>query len=332
MYQFLTNEQKFLPSNIYELISTNATIAKFKQSTEELAQKTNPDDIVIITFNGHGGDGRFCFNDGYGNNQKSNINMLYKEIDNCLDGIKSYVTVITVSACYSKTALEPLKEGTFPRVVITMDNCWFSSISKNYLNPAMAHLPKQYYYIKPEDYDINGNEYVSIKESWDTRHKCQQRYFSQHPEQENKDGLMDISNISSDLYLGDFSLYYSFIDVPESSYNPCPDRLFFLYDRYAITSPNGYVIPIEIRNYGSNSSIIDPSDILYNHKKANEYGAFAPETNYNNPITLGAFGNPEECIVIEITLKTGTDSPWHPEQDVSIHISDIVFLIGLPEI
>jgi hypothetical protein len=320
MYQFLTKEQKIPSSNIYNLIYTNATKDKFRQVTEELSHKVNGNDLFLTTLVGHGLTGVFAFNDGQGQNQNVSLGNIgsYMEIDSYLDKIKSYATVITLSACYCDSGLEPLKEGPSSRVVLIMTSPWFFGTSKNYLNSAMSGGPKQYYYIKPEDYDIDGNGYVSVKESWDIRWESQQKYFSQHPEEKSVQGLRDISNISSDLYLGDFSLRDSSIDVPESYYNPCPDYPYVLYDAFAVKTANGYSIPIEIRNYGSNSSTIDPMEILYDFKEASEYGAFSPKTNYDNLITLSPFGNPGEFTVLEITLQTGEGSPWQPGRDVAI--------------
>ena len=206
MYEFLIKEQNILPLNIYNLIYTNATITNFEQATEELAQKVNRNDLLLVILDGHGSSGSICFNDGYGNNQNATAGMLYKEIDTYLDRINSYATIIAPSTCYAKSSFEPLKEGPSPRIVVTLHRDWLFSPSIKYTNGQIEAMPKQYDYIAPKDYDIDGNGYVSIKESFETMMSAMKRYFFIHPEGANVYGIMDPNNIASSLYLGDFEI------------------------------------------------------------------------------------------------------------------------------
>jgi hypothetical protein len=206
MYNFLTKEQKFSPENVITLAYTNATKENFQQAVSNLSHKVGGNDIVFIGLSGHGDDGVFIFNDGKGNPQAINAAMHYKDIDARLDTIKSNATVIDVSACGQVSALEPLKDGPSPRVVTTIGTDWISAVSKNYTNSFIQCLPIQFDPVKPKEYDIDGNGYVSIGESFETMMKSMKRYLSEYPDQAVKYGIMDTSNISKRLFLGGFSV------------------------------------------------------------------------------------------------------------------------------
>jgi hypothetical protein len=207
MYSFLTNEQKFQPQDIKKLASTNATEANFRQALSELSHKVSGNDIFYAILDGHGGKsgevGFFVFNDGKGNNQNVNPVMTYKSMNTLFNPIKSKATVITVSACDAVTALEPLKEGPSPRVVMTMPANWFFATSKNY---SLGAPSLQYDSVKPKDYDIDGNGYVSVKESFETQMRSMQRFLSENPERASTYGMIDPHNVSKDTYLGEFSV------------------------------------------------------------------------------------------------------------------------------
>lgn len=71
--------------------------------------------------------------------------------------------------------------------------------------------PSQYDYIDPKGYDINGNGYVSVKESYDTMMNSMHRYLSAmnattYSQEIIKYGISDLSNISENTYLGDFNV------------------------------------------------------------------------------------------------------------------------------
>lgn len=193
MGSFLINEQKFLPQNVMKLTYTNATAENFKQAISDLSHKVNGNDIVYVGLMGHGGHGTFGFNDGKGNDQPENLKdiMYYKDMDKILDTIKPKEMLITIFACYSETALEPLKEGPSPRVFADICPHWFYNTSENYPNFAGAPEPKVF--------DTNGDRFVSIDESL----KIAAEYQRESGKGVN---VADKDNIASKLYLGDFKI------------------------------------------------------------------------------------------------------------------------------
>jgi hypothetical protein len=205
MHSFLTEEQKIPSENIKNLIYTDATKENLEKAVSEISQKTNKNDTVFIRLSAEGVKDYIVLNDGKGDFYL-NEGMSYKNMDKLFDSIKSK-TVIFISACQSKTALEPLKDGPAPRVVMTMPADWIFATSKKYPNDFMQAQAGQYDFIAPEDYDIDDNRYVSFRESYETMMKSMERYLSIHPEERNTTyGIIDSDNISGETYLGGFSV------------------------------------------------------------------------------------------------------------------------------
>jgi hypothetical protein len=326
MASFLLNEEKFLTQNVVLLESTNATVNNFKQAISNLSEKATENDIVYIGLSSHGSDGALCFNDGHGVNNGPE-GMTYVDIDKIIDQIKSRATVVTVFACWCHTALEPLKSGPSPRIVLTMTPEWFFATSAKYENGWSA-LPSQYDIpIYDTQYDVDHNGYVSIGESWTTLVKAQGRYYSYHPDQRQKNGMTDTSDISQSLYFGDFEV--SADGVPTW---PVGTGLWIsTMSRYDdIKSQDSYTFVMIIKNYDLNSvslnltyAVLSPdgfgtADYL-NGKTAAEFGEFAPIANVTSPIVLTAPDGPDkfdplsnsgQYEAVLVTLKTGKDSPW----------------------
>jgi hypothetical protein len=198
MYQFLTNEQKFDASNIVKLRYMNATLDNFKQALVNISKQATNQDIVFVAMSSHGGQYSIGFYGG---------GTTYKEIDAYLDQINSKATVITVFACSAETGLAALEDGPSPRIFMTISQGWFFGTSPNFVNSCSA-LPEQYNIPKNQTgYDSNQNGWVSIKETWEANMNSQSESFAIYGASEEQKWVMsDTSNISANIYLGDFEV------------------------------------------------------------------------------------------------------------------------------
>jgi hypothetical protein len=200
MYDFLTNEEKFLNQNVTKLSSTQATIDYFKNACSDVQKKATKNDIVFISLDGDGNNGVFAFNDGKGDYNSGHCpKMTYVDINKCID-FKSRDTIVCTYACADNTALGPLMNGASSRAVINMSADWIFSASPKYTNGVWG---KQFSPIPLSDYDINGDGFVSLRDSYDTMIKSLNKL---HPELAIGYGIADPDRITDRLSLGDFQL------------------------------------------------------------------------------------------------------------------------------
>ncbi|MFH0928727.1 MAG: hypothetical protein V1818_00010 [Candidatus Aenigmatarchaeota archaeon] len=205
MYSFLINEQKFEPENVIKLGYTNATIENFKEASSKISNVANRNSFVIVTLESHANSYGLAFNDGEGINNDPKTLMSYEDIGKMLNPIESNMTLVSLFGCQDEHALNSLKITSSPNVVATMPTVWFFATSENYYN-LTERMPKVYDIIESRAYDINGDGYVSVKESFDTQMKSMERYLQENPEEAVKFGISDPDKIAYNTYLGDFSV------------------------------------------------------------------------------------------------------------------------------
>lgn len=205
MYSFLTEEQKIPEGNVKKLVYTDATKENIEKAISEISQKADKNSLFFCGISSHGGEGYIVLNDGNGDFKHGPV-MSYTNLDKLVDKVIS-PTVISVSACDKETALEPLKDGPAPRVVMTMPADWIFATSKKYPNIDIESMPTQYDYVAPEDYDTNRDGFVSFRESYETMMASMKRFLSTHPEITNTYGIVDTDSISDKTFLGGYSVF-----------------------------------------------------------------------------------------------------------------------------
>lgn len=206
MYSYLTNEQKFKPENVRKLSYKSATIGAFKGAVSDFSKVVDRDSILYVMLEGHGNIDAFSFNDGRGNNWGVGTGVMYEEVGKILEPVKSNVTIISVKACEKIGAINSLKIQSSTYVVVTMGGDFIFGASENYVNAYTGG--KQFDPVIRKDYDIDGNGFVSIGESYQTQMKSMERYLQESPEQAQqalKYGSSDLE-LASKIYLGDFSV------------------------------------------------------------------------------------------------------------------------------
>lgn len=163
------NENGVLSSNIKML--PDATYSEFCRAVEDIAKKSDENDIVFISIHGHGGENIFTFSDE--KDRKELEGVRYEDIGRPIDRIKSKVTVLSIDACHSGSALPALEESG--RIVMTQT-------SKEQLsgNRDMSYYLTEAFVggLEGINVDADGNKYVSVSEGFSkAREKIQSEWF-----------------------------------------------------------------------------------------------------------------------------------------------------------
>lgn len=189
---YLIDQQGFEPENVIKLLGNNGTKDNFTQAISEISHKANADDLVYIAFDGHGGTGAFCFNDGKGNIQAMSRDngLLWTEIKDLLEPLKAGKMLITTYSCGGADSIEPLSGPN--RVVADMPQLWVVNSSGVYEPVDKSPEAKLF--------DLDGNGYVSFAEIY--------KIFCEYQTGARPDlvKMSDESGIAPDLYLGDFQV------------------------------------------------------------------------------------------------------------------------------
>lgn len=203
--KFFVEGYKFLPENV--IIIDNATITDFKAAVDELAEKSDENDLVYVYLHGHGAGPHKglketvekidkeaaiaivkielveCFSDvtesrmefAVNTSEKYwvyNISMTYKEIGETLNKIKCNKMVVGFTSCARDSGVEPLiKDAAYPRVVIST---------------RIALLPRDFQQFRYR-YDQIENGYLSIADFFYYHH-------DRYSEEEIKEALAKISD------------------------------------------------------------------------------------------------------------------------------------------
>jgi len=194
MYNFFVYKNNISSGNIIKLKGKNATTLNFENAISQITERADRNDMVYIFLESHGGKGTICLYEG--NTLKE---IKYEKIDNWTDKINAKKLAMCISACYSGSAIEYLKEGPCPRIVITAANenqkTYWHLLSGNFLGALNDS----------EKYDLadnklgDANGYVSLMEAFlCAKHFIESNTFV-HPQ------INDISEIAPTVYLGDYN-------------------------------------------------------------------------------------------------------------------------------
>jgi len=167
--------------NIITLAQEEAYDTNLQNAIEQIAEKSDKNDIVFLKIGTHGTSGGFSGN------------VKYTLLDEWLDQIEAKVVIVVIMACHSEAALPILKEGGCPRIVYAHTSGEFIGTLGNDL---------RYSAIADGQYG-NGDGYVSIKEV--------ESYLTFHiaPAPKPTWGFIqgtDTSNIADQIYLTDYKI------------------------------------------------------------------------------------------------------------------------------
>ena len=196
-YDFFVGEGKVPPENIVLLKKEEANAVNLKKALEEIAKKSDKNDIVFLYLVGHGAS------DGI------EMNVEYVILDEWLDQIEAKVVIVQIMACGCEAALPILKEGSCPRIVFVYSAGEF-----------IGGLGKDPEYFTTADTKYgNGNGYVSIGEianwldndpfwggDWGVKYKTYEelyKYGRSFYETEGYSHMSDTSNVALETYLTD---------------------------------------------------------------------------------------------------------------------------------
>jgi hypothetical protein len=113
MYDFLTGTLGWKEENIIKLLYEDGTFSNFQNAIDQIAAKADGNDLVYVALSGHGSpDYSAVFQP----------HVSYSTIDKELDKIKARALIVNISSCYSGGAIKYIKDGPYPRIVITSAN------------------------------------------------------------------------------------------------------------------------------------------------------------------------------------------------------------------
>ena len=114
--QFLIEKGKVPPENIFKLAQEEATASALQNAIEQIAEKSDRNDIVYLGITAHGPgtigvtllDVSFCAADRC---------IKYVELNEWLNQIEAKALILSISSCGDELAVPVLKEGSCPRIV-----------------------------------------------------------------------------------------------------------------------------------------------------------------------------------------------------------------------
>jgi hypothetical protein len=188
--KFLINEQKFETRKIVKLVGNDGTKVNFLQAISDVSHRATENDLVYISFDGHGNREGFAFNDGNGDiNSGYNPSMTFTEIDKEIDNIKAGKLLITTSSCAGDAPVSIISGPK--RVVADVGQYWVTNTAGMYQTLGASPGAKLF--------DLDGNGYVSFDEIF----KIFSKYQTEgSPEWYAK--MSDSDGIAPSLYLGDY--------------------------------------------------------------------------------------------------------------------------------
>lgn len=194
-YDFFVKKGKVPPRNIVLLKKEAANAANLETAIDEIASKSDENDIVFLCMNGHGGGGSI---EG---------SVEYTKLDEWLDRVNAKVVVVTIMACGCEDALPLLKDGPCPRIV-------FVHTAGEFIRGLGAD--DEYFTTADTKYG-NNDGYVSLSEignwidndpkwgpDWGELHE----EGRSHLEAEGYSKMSDTSSIADQIYLTDYTCGY----------------------------------------------------------------------------------------------------------------------------
>ncbi|MBN1763574.1 MAG: hypothetical protein JW878_10975 [Methanomicrobia archaeon] len=206
MYNFFAVKQKIPPENVIELYDEEATSQNLQNAVQKIAGKADDNSLVYVYLDGHSGTGYIKLADR---------RTPYEEIDGGLDEINAGLVIVNPDGCKSGSAIEPMKEGPCPRIVITMTDA--ETNTGGCVTSNIAHLVgcdieerRQHFYNFPKGPDYHLKQELRFIKDYDTNHDG---YFSlgeargfvlyQNPDSQLSDPL----NLAPEVYIGDWRVY-----------------------------------------------------------------------------------------------------------------------------
>lgn len=190
--QFFVKKGKVSPENITGLALREADHVSLKNAIDQIANKSDSNDIVLLFLNGHGGYGGIS----------GDVN--YSELDKWLENIQAKAVIVVILACFSHTAIPVLKEGSSSRIILVNASTEFFS--------ALGMYP--YDFLETDTDYGNGDGYVSMGEignwkdnnpkwgpDWGTLGDKGRSWL----ESEDYSCMSDTSNIAYQIYLTDYN-------------------------------------------------------------------------------------------------------------------------------
>ncbi|MBA7605641.1 hypothetical protein ES703_12775 [subsurface metagenome] len=191
-YQFFNGKGEVPPENIIRLYGEEANAANLESAIDEIASKSDENDIVFLYMVGHGGGGAI------------EQDVEYTMLDEWLDKVNAMAIVVTIMACGCEEALPILKDGSCPRIVFVHSAGEF-----------IRGLGDDDGYFTTADTKYgNGEGYVSVGEignwidndpkwgpDWGELHE----EGRSHLEAEGYSKMSDTSNVASEIYLTDYT-------------------------------------------------------------------------------------------------------------------------------
>lgn len=199
-HRFFTERGKVPSENIIILKREGATTESMRDAVDQVAKKSDENDIVFLSLNGHGGGGSITGS------------LRYTKLDEWLDKVKAKVVIVKIMACGCEEALPILKDGPCPRIVFVQSAGEF--IGMLGADPGYAFAADTKY--------GNSDDYVSLKEigdllnydpfwgnDWGRLYYTYDELYTKgrsFVEAEGYSKVSDTSNVASKSYLTDY--YY----------------------------------------------------------------------------------------------------------------------------
>jgi len=168
-------EEGVPPKNITLLIQEEATLSNLHKAIENIADKADRNDIVLISLCSHGMENAIFASEG---------TIFYSSLDEWIDEIEAKVVIVRIIACESESALPVMEEGPCPRITLIWYGEFFSIIGVR---------PEYSAKVDADEGDNNG--YISIQEisNW-------------YNDPNSKVVMSDISNVAHKTYLTDYKV------------------------------------------------------------------------------------------------------------------------------
>jgi len=120
--QFLTEKGNVPSENIIRLTQEEATTSALKNTIEQVAKKSDENDLVYVQISAHGnGSGSTLTTVSF----LADKWIKYTTFNEWLDQIEAKAVILTISSCGCEKAVSVLKKGSCPRVIYLYGNYMF---------------------------------------------------------------------------------------------------------------------------------------------------------------------------------------------------------------
>lgn len=214
-WQFFVEKGEVPAENIIMLKQEEAIRPNLQNAIAEVAKKSDENDIIFLNIQTHGTPGWIGSHPSYTKEwlekkhrgeplPSDHPGITYADIDGWLNKINAKIVIVTIMACYSKTALPILQDGSCPRIV-------FSNTAREFISA----LGEDAEYFREADAKYgNGDGYISVGEignwkdndpkwgpDWGILYEKGRSWL----ESEGYSHISDTSNIAYQIYLTDYT-------------------------------------------------------------------------------------------------------------------------------